>query len=376
VGGERQFSFVATGNLPRGRYVRAEVITDRDVRLVDNSGASTVKQFAADFNFETGRSRIPVTLDLNVAAPTDVIVDFDLANWTETATTITPVLARIEDPALGDGNRHRREDYRGVVSGLSGTAPNQTFLLTGRAGRVSVATSANTVIFRENGAGNPTLVNTQRVEVYGRLNLTTRQLLASRIKIEDERLPAEPQAFGAMSNLNLTAGTLTLAIQRVANFTPNGSTVNIVTTDATRYRLRRGIAATRLEFFETAADGGLAEVEGSFNPATNTITARKLKLEGSPDGPAGDAEVRGTPDDVMADSVTFKIKMNEWEGFSGGLNRLISVDAAEATFRGPGGLTLTREQYFQALTIPGARAKAQGLLQDGTIRAVRCEVTD
>ncbi|MDX2066770.1 MAG: DUF5666 domain-containing protein, partial [Fimbriimonadaceae bacterium] len=338
VGGERRFSFVATGNVPRTRYRRAEVITDRDVRLVDSAGTSTVKRFAADFNLETNRSRIPCELNFDLAAPTDVIVDFDLANWTETATTITPVLARVDDPGLNNGDRHRREDYRGVVSGLSGTSPNQTFLLTGRAGRVNVSTSATTVIYRESGAGNPTLVNAQRVEVYGRLNPATRQLVANRIKIEDEGLPAEPQAYGAMSNLNISAGTLTLAIQRAAFFTPSGSTVNIVTTDATKYRLRRGIAATRLEFFEAATDGGFAEVEGSYNAATNTITARKLKLEGAPDGPAGEAEVKGTPEAIAPAANTFKIKMNEWEGFSGALGRLISIDTSAATFRGPGGL--------------------------------------
>ncbi|MDX2064691.1 MAG: hypothetical protein SFX74_03005, partial [Fimbriimonadaceae bacterium] len=84
----------------------------------------------------------------------------------------------------------------------------------------------------------------------------------------------------------------------------------------------------------------------------------------------------GTPEAIAPAANTFKIKMNEWEGFSGALGRLISIDTSAATFRGPGGLMLTREQYYQAIAIPGAKAKAQGALEDGTIRATRCDVTD
>jgi len=371
--GTRRFSFLAQGNIPIGRYKRADVIVDHAVSLVNLAGVGVTKRFATSFDAPDGKTHIPVSIEAEVNSTTNVIVDFDLENWTETATHVTPVAKRIEDPNLGNDDRHRDEDYKGTVGALAGTIPTQTFTLSGRGAAINVVTTANTVIFREDAGVNPVLANGQRAEVRGTFNITTRTIEAKSIKIEDARAE-EPKVFGPMSEINATAGTFVVEAKLVRGFIPAASTVKIQTSDTTRFRLRRGLTATKAEWFALAKPVAPVEAEGLYNAETNTLTAKSVHFEGEDDGgPGNEVEGKGAVSDINVLEKKFKITLSEWEGFPGALGKVVSVNAAESQFKNKSGDMISAASFLELIAAPGAVVKVKGRLDGEVIIAVFCQ---
>ena len=372
--GARQFSFMAQGNIPIGRYRRADVIVDRSVSLVNTAGVGVTKQFDAAFDAPGGKTHIPVSLEVDVTSSTNVIVDFDLENWTETPTHVRPSAKRIEDPNLGNDDRHREEDYKGTIGSLAGTVPTQTFTLNGRGVAINVVTSADTVIFREDGAVNPVLANGQRAEVRGKFNISTRTINAKIIKIEDARAE-EPKVFGPMSEINADAGSFFVEAKLVRGFVPSASKVKVQTSDTTRFRLRRGLTTTKAEWFALAKPAAPVEAEGVYNAETNTLTAKSVHFEGGEDGgPGNEVEGKGAVSDVNVLERRFKITLEEWEGFPGAVGKVMTVNVTEAQFKNRSGETISPEAFLELISMPGAVVKVKGRIDGDTIFANFCQV--
>lgn len=373
-GGARQFSFLAQGNIPIGRYRRADVIVDHSVSLVNLAGVGVTKQFAASFDAPDGKTHIPVSIEAEVSSTTNVIVDFDLENWTETATHVTPSAKRIEDPNLGNDARHREEDYKGIIGSLAGTVPTQTFTLSGRGAAINVVTTADTVIFREDGGVNPVLANGQRAEIRGKFNISTRTITAKSIKIEDARAE-EPKVFGPMSEINADAGSFFVEAKLVRGFIPSASMVKVQTSDTTRFRLRRGLTTTKAEWFALAKPAAPVEAEGVYNAETNTLTAKSVHFEGADDdGPGNEVEGKGAVSDINVLEKKFKITLSEWEGFPGAVGKVMSVNAAESQFKNRSGDMISAAAFLELIAAPGAVVKAKGRLDGDVIVADFCQV--
>ena len=346
--GER-YSFLAS--TPSGTFTGVSVTLDKTVTLF-GSGASTglVREFA-------GNDGTNVVMTLNFAAPrsfgsnSGFALDFSLSDWTDNGTTVSgsPFLKEGNGGGLNDGSRHEHEDYEGTIQGLSGTAPDQTFTLT-RGGRsIAVITSSSTIVFNSNGNPSPTLANGKRVEVRGAFDLTQNAIVADVVKIEDAgHGQGEAEVKGNASNINAIAGSLTVDATRTHHFQPNQSTVDVATTANTVYFSHGGLSLTKEEFFAVLANGQEVEAEGAYDSGSNTLTARKLKLEDHQGEHGHEAEIKGPVSNLNASSQTFDVNAVQWEGITLGANHLIHITVtAETRYEHD---NMTAQQFFAALS--------------------------
>ena len=201
-----------------------------------------------------------------------IVIDFDLAHFVVKASGILPVVRDGDPSGIANPERHNPDEYRGVVSSLSGTAPELTFTLTGRDGHATtVVTNASTALY-----GTGTIANGAMVNVEGTLDATTQNLVATRLEVCPVRPPAG--AFGTASNLDAAAGTFTLTIVRARGFTPGQTTVKIVTNASTVFHADSGDTQTPAEFFTALAATPTVHVDGVYDSATNTLTATRAKV--------------------------------------------------------------------------------------------------
>jgi hypothetical protein len=275
----------------------------------------------------------PIPLDstvvtLNFATPKplgttadQLIVDFDLANFKLVGGKVTVALKEGTKAGLADPSRHEDDDYKGTVSGLSGTAPTQTFTLNRGLGQtVNVATTAATAIFGDAGA----LADGKVVEITGIYDAATNNLVASKIETEDGSKGSTesggvrtPKVRGGVTLIDATAGTFTISHTHAKGCMPSSVTVKIKTSASTTYRSLGGRVKTAAEFFVLLTATPLAEAQGTFDPATNTLTATSVKIKDSV-GNGGNSgwenESHHDQDDTNGDG---KVDSNDDHGGSG-----------------------------------------------------------
>ena len=191
----QRFSFLGSAAIPAGVYTAINVTIAPTLQLFAN-GATTGTAFPVDSSVTknsagnaviTDTFHSPKTLG---ATTSNLIVDFNLAHFIIRDSKVIPVVEDGGGNGLNDPNRHNKNDYRGVISNLTGTAPALTFTLTTGGATISsagtstttstvtVVTSASTAIY-----GPGVLTNGDRVAVSGTLDTTTQNLVATQIEI-------------------------------------------------------------------------------------------------------------------------------------------------------------------------------------------------
>ena len=172
------FEFLGLGSAPAGTYTRALVTLDDNLTLFP-AGATV----ALDRTFKgaTGGSKV-VEVEVEgqgeeIAGDDSLVIDFDLSRWTDDGTTVTAVAAVRGHEGLDDVARHKGEEAKGTISGLTATG----FTLTGRGLPITVTIDANTAVF----GGATALANGQRVEVRGAFATANQTLAATSVKVED-----------------------------------------------------------------------------------------------------------------------------------------------------------------------------------------------
>jgi hypothetical protein len=164
------------------------------------------------------------------------------ATGTRTALSVRTVERRVED--------HDEAELEGTVTAFTSTA---SFSVNG------VAVDASKAAFPN---GNSALKLGARVEVKG--STTNGVLMATEVKVENEN-EVENQEFelhGTVSSLNVT----------IKSFLVRGVTI----TFAGAVRFDNGDAAKLSTILGTSAT---LEVRGTYNAATNTVTATRIKFE-------------------------------------------------------------------------------------------------
>jgi hypothetical protein len=358
-----RFSFLGQRAAPTGTYSAVRVRMGSELTLVPKGNSTgQSRQFAAAYDVPglPGFSQISFNQRQTVGGSTRLVVDFDLSAWAVDSTTgrVTALVKPGEDRGLDDRTRHEAEDYEGLVSGLSGSAPNQTF----RLGEWSVTTSATTRIFREVGAANPVLANGTSVEVRGTFVQGT--LKADSIKIEDESGTDDPADLkGLVSSFNAATGQIQVTILRARGFVPSGTRYLVQDSAQTLHLSDAGMRLSREDFYAAlTALGASAQVEAEGTVSGTTFSARKLKIEDETE--TGEAEVIGTvtAEDEAAGTLTVTVT-----GFFGGsftLGQSLPVTTMASTEYRDGGRTLTKAQFFAAIS-SGSRVEVKGTW-DGT----------
>ena len=273
------FQLLGLGTAPAGTYKRALVTLDDDLTLFPEG--ATVGQTRKFKGAAGGQRLINVEVEgegEDIRGDDSLVIDFDLSRWTDDGTTVTAVAGVRGHEGLDDPARHRGEDAKGTVSGLTATG----FTLTGRGLPITVAIDANTAVF----GGATALANGQRVEVRGAFSTATRTLVATSVKVEDgTEAENEAEIRGGVAALGTDAFDLTVG--STDGFLPASASVHVVLGTNVRFRGAHGATVTQAEFFAALTVGEAVEAEGAYDAATNTLTATKLKVEAENEGGHG-----------------------------------------------------------------------------------------
>jgi hypothetical protein len=376
--GTQRYSFLGLDSVPQGIYTGVRITLDRTVTLFP-TGASTGETRTFDDSYGTGNTVLNVLFANTTigAGQNDLVLDFDLSQWeiNGSGKIGNAVVVKGIGNGLNDPSRHENEDYKGTVSGLSGTSPNFTFTVTTFSGNtLLVETNASTSIFNNNGSPNPTLANGKRVEVRGSFNPTTQRLTATSVKIKNDGGNFDEfEAKGRPSDIDAPGRNFKVIVRRARGFLPDTTFINVVVTDNTRFFTDRGVLITEGQYFAAMAAGGMnmeVEVEGTaFNSNTNTLTATKCKLDDDDNNSNDDAEARGTPSNIDGVAGTFTMALTQWEGFSATAGALINVSTTGGTeYKNADGQNVNKATFFALLAL-ATSVKVEGTYSDGAIVA-------
>jgi len=371
------YKFLGGVTVPPGVYQAAKVTMAKSLAIF-HTGATTGTDatFDAAFDHGNGKSRVnvPFTPTLNLAGGANLVIDFDLSQWTLAGGIVTPVIKVGNSQGLSNLNRHVLEDYKGTVGNLAGVSPNFTFTLTLPSGVVvNVSTSNTTVLFSE--GASPALANGQAVEVYGPFNPAFLLIQARVVKIEDSPTSGagEPKVKGLVSAIDELSGTYRVAPGEVRGFLPSGATVKVQTSATTRFMSHSGIVITKAEFFAgLASQGAVAEAEGTYDNTSNILTAAKAKLE--IEGANHEPEAKGPASIIDAGAGTLTIAVSEWQGFSFTNGGSLNITTSPVTsYRDADGKTVTAAGWFAAVA-NGSLVKVHGTYLGTSMLARRLEI--
>jgi hypothetical protein len=375
--GAERYEFFGEDSVPQGTYTGLRVELDRDVVLYP-TGETVGLNRVFDDAYGSDRARLDLIFgSAKTVGPggLNFICDFDLSAWEDVGGEIRNAI--IDDSpgnGMNDPNRHENEDYDGRISGLEGTAPNFNFVLISESNnKLEVETNSDTVVFNNNGQPNPTLTNGKRIEVRGKFNPTSGKLLATSIKIKGTGDDDEFEVKGEPSMANAAARTFKVTTRECDGFIPQGTVVNVVVDDTTRFFGEHGLILTEAQFFELLpVDGDLeVEAEGAiYNAETNTLTARKCKIEHEGGGEEGhEAEARGVPSNLLPEPGTFDITLTSWEGFSATAGQIIHITTnGETEYKDGNNENITKGAFFELLAT-ATTVKVEGRYENGTIAA-------
>lgn len=368
--GSPLFRYMSTHALPIGSYTGARVTMDTDLSVVvSGDTTATACVFDATFDAGSGNSAVSYSFStpMSYLGADGVAIDFDLPNWERVGTTVTPAIVEGDDTNASDPNRNEEEDYQGTVSGLDGTAPSQSFTMTGAEGTFHVTTDANTFIYRENASGSPALANNLRVEVTGVFVVADGAILARSVKIEDSNSSDtdDKQVSGATENVDDVAQTFDVSADEIEGFVPSALVVHVQTSTSTRFMTEGGLPMTQGEFYVLIGGGSQqVEVEGTYDSGSNTMTAAKVRLHPE-DGDENEVEAYGTVASFNSGTKTIVLTVQSWMGFASSNGASLSVVTDGSTeFEDENGDGLNETDFYAAL-VNGAAVEVEGVF-DGT----------
>ncbi len=375
--GAPKFLFMGKDSVPAGDYSGMRVTMARGLTLVatgSSSGESCTFDPSLDFGASQTRASFSFGANLAINGPANVVLDFDLPNWTKNGSVVTPAFQRGDDSTIDNPLRHESEDYHGTIGSLSGTAPDQTFVLRRTSGNFNVVTNSGTIVFNENGAGSPALANNQRVEVRGRFDTTSNALVATVIKVEDSN-DDDDKVEGPTSNLNEVAMTVDVAVREVEGFLPSDPIVHVQFSASTRFFTKVGMPLTLGEMLTFLATGIEVEAEGVYDAGSNTLNAVKIKLHPEDDDDH-EAEAKGSASNINSGAGTFDLTIYSWYGFSSTSGAVISVVTnGSTTYRNDNGDTISAGDFFTGIQ-SGLFAEVEGTFSNGVLTASKAKLED
>ena len=379
-----RFAFLSDVAIAVGTYTQVRLTMGPDITRFPVGSTTGIKTpFAASLTRNAaGNVLYTSTLDMPTVIAEGVtsklIIDFDLPHFVLANGAVTPKVKRGDDSTLSDKSRHHDEDYHGTITGLTGSAPVQSFTLTNGVWKTEVSVDASTVVFFEKNQSSPALSNNLFVEVNGVFDSVTGVLKATKIKIEDKSSGGQnngrgiPEIKGLVTAPSTATRSFTIAVTESDDFVPTQSTVNVVVTDTTVFRAHRGVMLTEAEYFAGLGVTSIAEVKGSYNAATNTLTAVMVKSESESDSDddSNEAEAKGKAVSIDAAAGTFSLSpISEYEGFFPGATTLNVVVAAGAEFEDNRGKDTDRATFFSGLS-SASRVTVKGSYAGGVFTAV------
>lgn len=367
-----KFLLLGGFNTPSGSYTGVNVTVASGLTVFP-TGATTGT--AATFANATGGT-YTMTLTFpqseTISEANKVIVDFDLANWTLTGTTVSAAnnafLSMGSSTGIGDGNRHVPSDYLGSVSALSGTAPTQSFTLTNGRCTLDVVTSSATTIVNSDGSANPTLADGANVDVTGTFDTTNNVLDATSITIRIASTTPPQLVHGLVTAFDANAQTVTLQVQDCDRFQPTSTAMTIDVSANTVYFSSGGVTDTEAQFF-AALVANTTQVVADGQLSGSTLTAVHIGIVGPPTPPTTiDTAVMGPVTNANAAAGTFDVTARDWEGGLRPSQRAattVHVVTTTSTVFEASGQAGTEAGFFSSLTST-TTAQVRGSLDPST----------
>ena len=369
--------FLLLGQAPPSGPFQSVTVTVASQLSIVPTGTSTA--ILATFQGATGPT-FPLTLTLSSSTaspgPGSLLIDFNLANWTLTGTTVSApnnAYLSVGNPAgFTLPGRQMPNDFLGKVTGLAGTAPNQTFSLNGPFA-VTVQTSSSTVIFNSDGSVNASLSTAQSAGdfalVSGSYDATSKLLTATSIKlISPTDVSLTPGVGGTVMTDNSTSGALTIQVSTADSWLPSTLSLTIDVTSSTAFIDASGVSDTESEFF-AALTTGTSKVFANGPVSNGVMQATTIRIVGNGGsglggglGGGNEAAFQGSISNVNASAGTFDLTISAWEGFSAGNLTTIHVTTSPSTqFLG----SQTSNGFFSSLTST-SQASVRGTLDTST----------
>lgn len=257
--------------VPTGAYTQARITFGDHITLVSTTGTSTTVPVDTSIGVDAN-GQIAVT----VATPTHVqsnqtnavYVDFKLAEFKLVGTVLKPSLA------CGDGTGQMGKQHtghlEGTVANLNGAS---SFTLQGpNGGTITVALTGTTTITSGQTGKTITLANGQNVIVDGTFDPATSTLTATSVTLNDYTTVDHARVGGTVASVNSSAQSFVLTVQRGDDIQPTGGTITVQTDANTVFM--KGPGPGQQRSFSDITAGVMADVDGSFNTTTQTLTAK------------------------------------------------------------------------------------------------------
>lgn len=328
------FAFLGNGSVPAGNYTSADITLASTLSVVAKNGTDTVTKTFKNLD-ASGNKVTNVTFagGKNIADRDKLVFDFNLLRWAEDSSGIEAAVDDHPKTGLDDDSRHFSLEFRGTVSEITGTAPDQTFKLSPEHGLpFTVSTSANTALNFSNGAENPALASGQKVLVHGIYSSSSNSFEADNIRIKVQGDQAEkPRTSGRIESHTTGSTSFTLFVKEAHGFVPAKTVINVVSTATTQWFGFVGKSLTFDEFVARLDQAEVAMMEGTYDPETNTFTATRLKLDGNRSQEANNFEGIGAASSADSTAGTFSLSRFSHDGGNVDSSRSLTVTTTSNT---------------------------------------------
>jgi hypothetical protein len=371
-----RFQFLDSAGVPVGTYASAKVELDKNVTITRHgSGTDETDHLDGTQGAPPGHAVYTFNFNpaLNVTASSPLVLDFDLANWSVDNTgRVHAVVKHGDGSGLGDGHRHEHSEFEGVVSGLGGGVGAQTFTLQHESHTLSVVTDSNTVFSNADGSPNPNLANGERVGVKGTWSngvFTAKEVRIFHAGGEDS---GASEAEGTFSNVDASGADFDVTVFH-ANFVPAQPTLHVTTDANTKFFSDGGVLLTPADFFallNSAPAGSKVQLHGTASGQGFAASAVKVEVEG---GSGGEGEphavaVGGLASNVSADTSSFTLTAERWEGLELHPGTVVNVVTTDGTKYRANDVDLSKADWYAALT-PTSHVYAFGTYSNGVLTA-------
>ena len=282
---------LASVNVPAGTYTQARITFADHFTLVSQAGVST--STAVDPSIGTVTNGM---VALTIATPTKclpgqasaLVIDFNLAEFTLVGNVLRPQLGP------GGGSQDAGKDCSAHLGGtVANLVAGTNFDLQGPDGRTLhvLLSSTTTTVSGQTGAAF-TLANGQNVRVEGAFDITSQTVTATSVILNDDMAVPHQRVNGTVASVDTTANTFVLTVDHADGFQPTAGTIIVAVGTATDYP--NGPNQTSGSFAKIVV-GNAVGAEGTFDAATQTLTARSVFLGPAPPGDGGGPGGGGNP---------------------------------------------------------------------------------
>lgn len=264
---------LASVSVPAGTYTKARITFRDHITLVSQDGAST--STAVDPSVGTAANgqiaiTVPTPTHAQAGQTSALLVDFKLAEFTLAGNVLRPQIGCGGDGDIG--GKQRTGHLRGTITGLTATG----FTLQGPDGRTVAVTLTSTTTLGSGADGTAlTLANGQSVVVEGDFDAATRTVTATSVTLDDGTSHQHQHAGGTVASVNTGASSFVLTVERADGFQPTGGTITVQTDANTRFDKGRHQQGSLAD----VVVGNAVHVDGAFDTATQTLTAKSVGLQ-------------------------------------------------------------------------------------------------